>query len=139
MSLEFIFPLKRECLLDEPSDNRLYIQERIMIDIDNPDEEFSQYLEEIMNQLESDPTSITKTKEFTYLYALFDAYERTRPKLKGQLTKGFTNILQKYVKILDNSLIQNNDSKESTIMRNALKIYIFYIDWLVDNIIIYCK
>ncbi|MCQ2817641.1 MAG: hypothetical protein MJ252_10285 [archaeon] len=130
--------------MDKPSDDRFYMTEDIIKieDSNNPSDQFQNVLESIINELEKDTTNLyTEPKVFSYFYSLFDSFKIVNDETKLKLLESFSNIFEKFTKDLEEftELNSNDQQKQNNIMRNTMKVYIFFCNWIIEAVLEHFK
>ena len=137
---EFYFPIKREQLLEISTDNRFVLNEDLVSD-EETEMSLGGRLEELEMALTSEVTSIYSQDTFSHVFRLMASFAKCSAKLKMKildyLSKYFSKFTKEFEKFFDNGLdFQQNNSKK---WRNVFKIYIFSIEWLTENILLFFK
>ena len=78
---EFYFPLKREQLLDESTDDRFVLDNDIIID-EETDDTLKNYLEDLSSQLEKNINELYDPKIYSFAYRLLSCYNKSSQNLK---------------------------------------------------------
>ena len=137
---EFYFPIKREQLLEQSTDNRFVLNEDLVSD-EETEMSLTGRLEELEMAFQSEVTSIYSQDTFSHVFRLMISFAKCSPKLKMKileiLSKYFSKFTKEFEKFFDNGLdFQQNNSKK---WRNVFKIFIFSIEWLTENILLFFK
>ena len=137
---EFYFPIKREQLLEISTDNRFVLSEDLVAD-EETEMSLGGRLDELEMAFSSEVTSIYSQDTFSHVYRLMISFSKCSPKLKMKileiLSKYFSKFTKEFEKFFDNGLdFQQNNSKK---WRNVFKIFIFSIEWLTENILLFFK
>ncbi len=138
MSREFYFPLKREQLLEKPSDDRFYLEDRLFLEEDgSADDTIHSLLSDISSELNKNVLSLYESKIFSSYFTLLSSYSKLDASLRAKISENFTKNLKHFAKKLeehsDDSAI--NQSGNVNIWRNNLKMYIFFTEWLCEEIL----
>ena len=137
---EFYFPIKREQLLEISTDNRFVLNEDLVSD-EETEMSLTGRLEELEMAFQSEVASIYSQDAFSHVYRLMISFSKCSPKLKMKileiLSKYFSKFTKEFEKFFDNGLdFQQNNSKK---WRNVFKIFIFSVEWLTENILLFFK
>ena len=137
---EFYFPIKREQLLEQSTDNRFVLNEDLVSD-EETEMSLTGRLEELEMAFQSEVASIYSQDTFSHIFRLMISFAKCSPKLKMKileiLSKYFSKFTKEFEKFFDNGLdFQQNNSKK---WRNVFKIFIFSIEWLTENILLFFK
>ena len=137
---EFYFPIKREQLLEISTDNRFILSEDLVAD-EETEMSLTGRLDELEMAFQSEVTSIYSQDTFSHVFRLMSSFAKCSSKLKMKileiLSKYFSKFASHFEKFFDNGLdFQQNNSKK---WRNVFKIFVFSIEWLTENILIYYK
>ena len=133
---EFYFPLKREQLLDESTDDRFVLDNDIIID-EETDDTLKNYLEDLSSQLEKNINELYDPKIYSLAYRLLSCYNKSSQNLKKKIMDFFTKYFKKFSKEFEEYFERPSDEQQlyQNTWRNAFKIYIYTIDWVVENIL----
>ena len=137
---EFYFPIKREQLLEISTDNRFILSEDLVAD-EETEMSLTGRLDELEMAFQSEVTSIYSQDTFSHVFRLMSSFAKCSSKLKMKileiLSKYFSKFASHFEKFFDNGLdFQQNNSKK---WRNVFKIFVFSIEWLTENILIFYK
>ena len=137
---EFYFPIKREQLLEISSDNRFVLNEDLVAD-EETEATLTGRLDDLEMSFQSDVNSIYGQDTFSHVYRLMSSFPKCSQKLKIKIldlfSKYFTKFTSNFEKFFDNGLdFQQNNSKK---WRNIFKIFLFSIEWLTENIVLFYK
>ena len=137
---EFYFPIKREQLLELSSDNRFVLNEELVTD-EETEATLSGRFDELEMSFQNDVNSIYGQETFSHVYRLMTSFAKCSQKLKIKIlelfSKYFIKFTSNFEKFFDNGIdFQQNNSKK---WRNIFKIFIFSIEWLTENIVLYYK
>ena len=137
---EFYFPIKREQLLEISTDNRFVLSEDLVAD-EETEATLAGRFDELEMSLQNDVTSIYGQDTFSHIYRLMTSFIKCSQKLKIKfldlLSKYFTKFTSHFEKFFENGIdFQQNNSKK---WRNVFKLYLFTIDWLTENILLFYK
>ena len=138
MSKEFYFPLKREQLLEKPSDDRFFIEDRLFLEEgDEAEDSVESLLSDLSEELNHDILSINNQKIFSSIYTLFSSFSAIPQGLQSKITDAFVKHLRAFAKKLDEHYEESNNQQQgnTAIWRNCLKMYIFCTEWLVELIL----
>ena len=137
---EFYFPIKREQLLEISTDNRFVLNEELVAD-EETEATLAGRLDDLEMALQNDINSIYSQDTFSHVYRLMISFSKCSQKLKLKIldifVKYFTKFTSHFEKFFENGIefIQNHSKH----WRNTFKIYIFTIDWLSENILLFYK
>ena len=133
---EFYFPLKREQLLDESTDDRFVLDNDIIID-EETDDSIQNYLEDLSTQLERNINELYEPKNYSYVYRILSCYNKSSQNLKKKIMDFFTKYFKKFSKEFEEYFERPSDEQQlyQNTWRNTFKIYIYTIDWVVENIL----
>ena len=81
---EFYFPLKREQLLDESTDDRFVLDNTIIID-EETDDSLKNYLDDLSSELDRNIDSLYNSKVYLNVYRILYNYNRSSPNLKKKI------------------------------------------------------
>ena len=97
MSREFYFPLKREQLLEKPSDDRFYLEDRLFLEEDgSADDTIHSLLSDISSELNKNVLSLYESKIFSSYFTLLSSYSKLDASLRAKISENFTkNLKQK--------------------------------------------
>ena len=100
---EFYFPLKREQLLDESTDDRFVLDNDIIID-EETDDSIQNYLEDLSTQLERNINELYEPKNYSYVYRILSCYNKSSQNLKKKIMDFFSkyssNSFENFLKYL---------------------------------------
>ena len=137
---EFYFPIKREQLLEISTDNRFVLNEELVAD-EETEATLSGRLDDLEMSFQNDINSIYSQDTFSHVYRLMISFSKCSQKLKLKIldifSKYFSKFTSSFEKFFDNGIeYQQNNSKQ---WRNTYKIYIFSMDWLTENVLVFYK
>ena len=137
---EFYFPIKREQLLEVSSDNRFVLNEDLVAD-EETEATLGTRFDDLEMNFQSDVNSIYSQDTFAHVYRLMISFSKCSTKLKLKIldlfTKYFTKFTANFEKFFENGLdFQQNNSRK---WRNIFKMYIFSIEWLTENLVMFFK
>ena len=137
---EFYFPIKREQLLEISTDNRFVLNEDLVAD-EETEATLQGRLDDLEMSFQSDVNSIYSQDTFSHVYRLMTSFPKCSQKLKIKIvdifSKYFTKFTTNFEKFFDNGIdFQQNNSKK---WRNIFKIFLFSIEWLTENILLFYK
>ena len=137
---EFYFPIKREQLLEISTDNRFVLNEELVAD-EETEATLTGRFDDLEMNFQSDVNCIYSQDTFAHVYRLMISFQKCSQKLKLKIidlfSKYFTKFTANFEKFFDNGLdFQQNNSRK---WRNIFKMYIFSIEWLTENIVVFFK
>ena len=133
---EFYFPLKREQLLDESTDDRFVLDNDIIID-EETDYSLKNYLEDLSSELERNIDSLYNTKVYSIAYRILYNYNKSSQNIQKKIIENFAKCFKKFSKDFEEYFEKTTEQQQlyQNNWRNSFKIYIFTMDWVVENII----
>ena len=137
---EFYFPIKREQLLEISTDNRFVLNQDLVSD-EETEATLEGRLDDLEVALQNDINSIYGQEAFSHAFRLMTSFTKCSQKLKLKILDIFSKYFRKFViefeKFFENGIdfVQNHSSN----WRNTFKIYIFSIDWLSENVLLFYK
>ena len=133
---EFYFPLKREQLLDESTDDRFVLDNTIIID-EETDDSLKNYLDDLSSELDRNIDSLYNSKVYLNVYRILYNYNRSSQNLKKKIIESFSRFFKKFSKEFEEFFEKSTEQQQlyQNTWRNSFKVYIFTMDWVVENII----
>lgn len=130
-SLEFYIPLKRDQVFLKPTDNRMYCTDLISVD---DIEEQSNLVSDLESALEDDYIEIINQRTFDIICSLLNDFKRLKTDSKQRL---FDCLILNFNYCTHQ--FEELNKKNPTALRTIIKIFLFSIDWLIENYIEYLK
>lgn len=133
---EFYFPLKREQLLEVSTDSRFVLNNEMILD-DVSEESLLNDLKFVIDDIKNDFTLIYNKENFGTIYKILNLYLKNSRNYKINVLTNLSKIFDNFSRNFENFFDKKIEyiSSHSDRYRNVLKLYIFMIDWLVENIL----
>ena len=133
---EFYFPLKREQLLEVSTDSRFVLNNEMILD-DVSEESLLNDLKYVIDEIKNDFTLIYNKENFGTIYKILNLYLKNSRNYKINVITNLSKIFDNFSRNFENFFDKKIEyiSSHSDRYRNVFKLYIFMIDWLVENIL----
>lgn len=92
----------------------------------------------LVENLESDPKSIQEVQNFQILFSMLSDYDKISIEIKNALIDTFQKIFKNFVRLLE-EYIETQDQSLMIVWRNILKMYIFFLEWLIESYLNHSK